>query len=55
MEGSVENPFRIDEEEDKDNSPRPSSTPESVRTTESPRLQRIRPFRTRIENVPDYV
>ena len=55
MEGSVENPVVLDEEEDdKENAP-PPSTPESVRPTEPPRLQRSRPFGTRIENVPDYV
>ena len=51
---SVENPIVLDEEEDKENAP-PPTTPESVRPTEPPRLQRSRPFRTRIENVPDYV
>ena len=53
MGGSVENPIVLDEEEDKENSP--SSTPESVRLTEPPRLQRSRLFGTRIENVPHYV
>ena len=38
MEGSVENPIVWDEEEDKENAP--PSTPESVRPTEPPRLQR---------------
>ena len=51
--GSVEKPIVLDEEEDK-NSP-PPSTPESVRPTESPRLQKSCPFTARIENVPDYV
>ena len=52
-EGSVENPFVLDEEEDKENAP---STPESVRPTQPPRLQqRSHPFGTRIENVLDYV
>ena len=37
--GSVENPIVLDEEEDKENAP-PPSTPESVRPTEHPRLQR---------------
>ena len=56
MGGSVENPIVFDDEEDKENSPPPApSTPESVRLTEPPRLQRSRPFGTRIENVPDYV
>ena len=54
MEGSVENPIVLDEEEYKENAP-PSSTPESVRSTEPPRLQRSRAFGARIENVPDYV
>ena len=51
-DGSVENPIVLDEEEDKENAPR---TPESVRPTEPPRLQRSRAFGARIENVPDYV
>ena len=45
MEGSVENPIVLDEEEDKDNLPPPSS-PESVRLTDPPRLQRSCPFGT---------
>ena len=55
MEGSVENPIVLDEEEDKENSPPAPSTPDSVRPTEPPRLQRSRPFGTRVEKVPDYV
>ena len=55
MGGSVENPIVLDEEEDKENAPRAPSTPESVTPTELPRLQRSRPFGTRIENVPHYV
>ena len=56
MEGSVENSIVLDEEEDKENAPPPApSTPESVRPTEPPRLQRSQVFRARIENVPDYV
>ena len=55
MGGSFENPILLDEEEDKKNSPPAPSTPESVRLTEPPRLQRSHPFGTRIENVPDYV
>ena len=51
-DGSNENPIVLDEEEDKENVP---STPESVRRTEPPRLQRSRAFGARIENVPDYV
>ena len=54
MEGSVENPIVLDEEEDKENAPVPS-LPETVRPTDPPRLQRSRPFGTRIENVPEYV
>ena len=38
-DGSVENPIVLDEEEDKENAP-PPTTPESVRPTEPPRLQR---------------
>ena len=53
MEGSVENPILLDEKEDKGIAP--PSTPESVRPTESPRLQRSRAFGGRIENIPDYV
>ena len=51
---SVQNPFVLDEEEDKENAP-PPSTPESVRPTEPPRLQRSRAFGARMENLPDYV
>ena len=53
-DGSVENPIVLDEEEDKENAP-PPSTPGSVRPTDPPRLQRNRLFGTRIGNVPDYV
>ena len=55
MEGSVENPIVLDEEEDKDNAPPPPSMPESVRPTEPPRLQKSRAFGARLENVPDCV
>ena len=54
MEGSVENPLVLDEEEDKENAP-PLTAPESVRPTELPRLQRSCAFGARMENVPDYV
>ena len=54
MERKVENPIVLDEERDKGNAP-PPTTPESVRPTEPPRLQRSRAFGARIENVPDYV
>ena len=50
---SVENPIVLDEEEDKENDP--PTTPESVRPTEAPRLQRSRAFGARMENVTDYV
>ena len=53
MEGSVENPIVLDEEEDKENAP--PTTPESVRPTESPRLKRSRAFAARLEKVLDYV
>ena len=53
-DGSVENPIVLDEEEDKENAPPPTSS-ESVRPTKPPRLQRSRAFGARIENVPDYV
>ena len=53
-DGSVENRIVWDEEQDKDNAP-PPTTPESVRATEPPRLQRSRAFGARIENFPDYV
>ena len=53
-DGSVENPIVLDEEEDKEKAP-PPTTPESVRPTEPPRLQRSRAFGARGENVPDYV
>ena len=52
MEGSVENTIVLDEEEDKENAP-PPTTPESVRPTEPPRLQRSRAFGARMENAPD--
>ena len=53
-DGSVENPIVLDEEEGNENAP-PPTTPESVRPTEPPRLQRSRAFGARIENVPGYV
>ena len=56
MEGSVENPIKLDGEEDKENAPPPApSTPESVRPTEPPRLQISRTFGARIEKVSDFV
>ena len=53
-DGSVENPIVLDEEEDKENAPTPT-TPKSVRPTEPTRLQRSRAFGARIENLPNYV
>ena len=53
-DGSVENPIVLDEEEDKENAP-PPTTPESARPTEPPKLLRSRAFGARMENVPDYV
>ena len=53
MEGSVENPIVLDEEEDKVKAP--PSTPESVRPAEPAGLQRSHAFGARMENVPDYV
>ena len=54
MEGAVGNPVVLDEEGDKENAP-PPSTPESVRLTEPPKLQRSRAFGAGMGNVPDYV
>ena len=53
-DGSVENPIVLDEEEDKENAP-PPTTSESVRPTEPPRLQRSGAFGARMEKVPYYV
>ena len=55
IEGSTENPIVLDEEKSKENAPPPPSTPESVRPTKPPRLQRSRGFGARIENAPEYV
>ena len=55
MEGSVESPYVLDEEDDKENALPPTSTPESVRPTEPPRLQRSRVIEARKENVTGYV
>ena len=55
MEGSLlENPIVLDEEEDKENAP-PPTTPQSFRPTEPARLQRSRAFAAGMENVPDFV
>ena len=53
MEGSVENPIVLDEEEDKENAP--PTTLVTERPTEPPRILKSRPFGARIENVPVYV
>ena len=53
MEGSVKNPIRMDEEEDKENVAPPQSTPESVRPLEPPGRQRSRSFGAKMENVPE--
>ena len=50
MEGSIENPIVLDEEEDKENAP--PSTPKSARPMEPPRLQRSRAFGARIKKHP---
>ena len=54
MKGSVENPIVLDEEEDNEKAPHPT-TPESVGPTEPLRLERSRAFGARIENVADHV
>ena len=54
MEGTIENHILLDEEQDKENAP-PPTTPEAVRPSEPLRLQRSWAFGARIENVPDYV
>ena len=41
MEGSVENPIVLDEEEDKENAVPAPSTPETVRTTEPPGCREV--------------
>ena len=53
-DGSIENPIVLDEKEDKENAP-PPTTPESVRPTKPPKLQRSRGFGAGMENVTDYV
>ena len=54
MEGSVEKPIKLDEE-DKENAPPAPLTPVSERPTEPPGLLRSCAFGARIKNVPDYV
>ena len=53
MGGSAESPILLDEDEDKENSPLPPTTPVSERPLRTPLLVRSRPIGTRIENVPD--
>ena len=54
-EGSTAaNPIIVDDEEDMENSAL-TTTPESERPTEPPRLLRSRPFGSRLANVPDSV
>ena len=55
MGGLGENFIQLDEEEDKENSPLPTTTPVSERPTRPPALLRSRPFGSRMETVPDYV
>ena len=56
MEGSTAaNPRIVDDEEDKENSAPTTTTPESERPTEPPRILISHPFCTRLENVPDSV
>ena len=55
MGGSAENPILLNEEEDKENSPAPATTPVSERPTQPPALLISRPFGARIENIPNYV
>ena len=52
-DGFVENPIVFDEKERKCSSS--SKTPESVRPTKPPRLQKSRAFGARMDNVRDYV
>ena len=47
------NPILVDNEEDKENSPPTTATPESERLSEPPSLLRSRPFGTRLEIVPE--
>ena len=48
-------PIIVDDEEDKENSAATTTIPEPERPTELARLQRSRPFGTRLENVPESV
>ena len=53
--GSADNPILLNQDEDKEHSPPPRTTPVYGRPTRPPAFLRSRPFETRIENVPDYV
>ena len=53
--GSAGNLILLDEEEDKENSPLPPTTPVSERPTRPHALLRSCPFGTRIEKVPENV
>ena len=55
MGGSAGKPIHLNEEEDKENSPPTTTTPVSERATRPPALLTSRTFRTRTENIPDYV
>ena len=54
MGSTAANPILIDDEEDKEMSA-PTTTAESERPTQRPRLLRSHPFGTRVECVPDSV
>ena len=51
--GSAENPILLHKGEDKENCP--PTAPVSERPTRPPASLKIRPFGTRMKNVPDYV
>ena len=56
MQGSTAaNPIIVDNEEDKENSAPTTTTPESERPTETPRLLKTPPFATPLKNVPESV
>ena len=56
MGSTAANPILVDDEQDKENSaPTSATTSASERPTEPPRSLRSRPFKTRLENVPESV
>ena len=56
IEGSTAaNPKIVDDEKDKENSAPTTTTPESERPTEPPKLLRSCPFGTQLDNLPDSV